>query len=162
VCGDLTETQCDPGPLEANRFYYWQVIAKNDCGQVNGPIWSFDTGTPAVSYHLVITERDPASGVVQIDPAPQDPNDMQFPQGSLVTLTASPAEGKSFKWWKVYDPNHPGDANYVVMDFNNPTTILMDADRKVDVIFKCGSSAGLFLPMMLGVLGLLAAAKRKR
>ncbi|UCF42388.1 MAG: DUF5011 domain-containing protein [Planctomycetota bacterium] len=40
---DLCELRCEPGLLEACTTYYWQVAAKNDCGETYGDIWSFTT-----------------------------------------------------------------------------------------------------------------------
>ena len=100
-------------------------------------------------------------GSVQVDPnAPNLPADLH-PAGSEVTLTATPIEGKGLKHWQVFDPNHPGDANYAAIDANNPITLLMDTDREVTAVFKCGSSVGPLLPMMLGVLGLVVWVKRR-
>lgn len=45
ICQDVTVPSCDPGRLEGKTTYYWQVIAKNCCGQTPGPIWSFTTCT---------------------------------------------------------------------------------------------------------------------
>ena len=87
-----------------------------------------------------------------------------------VTLNAMPIQGKSLKHWIVYDPNYPGDANHITVvenpaDPNDPNynrlTIVMDADREVTAIFKCGSGAGLMLPMVLGVLGLFVWVRRR-
>ncbi|RLD60366.1 MAG: hypothetical protein DRJ05_04775 [Bacteroidetes bacterium] len=33
----------DPGTMDFNTTYYWQVIAKNTVDEVSGPIWSFNT-----------------------------------------------------------------------------------------------------------------------
>jgi len=39
-----------PAALAANTTYYWQIVAYNDAGATNGPVWSFTTtdggGTP--------------------------------------------------------------------------------------------------------------------
>jgi formylglycine-generating enzyme required for sulfatase activity len=43
ICSDVNEPNCNPGPLELCTPYYWQVIAKNSCGQRSGEIWSFTT-----------------------------------------------------------------------------------------------------------------------
>lgn len=48
VSGDINESSCDPTPdpnetLNGNTMYYWQVVAKNDCNQTQGPVWSFTT-----------------------------------------------------------------------------------------------------------------------
>jgi hypothetical protein len=41
ICSDVNEPNCNPGPLELCTPYFWQVIAKNSCGQTPGEIWSF-------------------------------------------------------------------------------------------------------------------------
>ena len=43
VCSNLSEPGCDPGPLEPCMKYYWQVVAKNCCGQTAGEVWEFTT-----------------------------------------------------------------------------------------------------------------------
>ena len=84
-----------------------------------------------------------------------------YPAGTSVTLTAEPAEGRSFLRWRLYDPNYPADLNHATEDTNNPITICMSADREVDAAFsRCGSGMGPLLPMVLGVLGLIALVRR--
>ena len=73
-----------------------------------------------------------------------------------------PTEGKAFKMWKIFDPNHPGDANYVTQDSNAALYLTMDADYEIQAVFKCGSSAGPVLPMILVMLGLLAVSRHTR
>ncbi|MBN1341641.1 MAG: FG-GAP repeat protein, partial [Phycisphaerae bacterium] len=105
-------------------------------------------------------------GTVALDP--NDPNlpPYTYPIGAELALTAIPVEGEEFKCWKIYDPNFPGDANYVALDSNLTTTITMAADREVTAQFKlggnCGSGAGPMLLTMLGMLGLFAVARRWR
>jgi len=44
--GFLTTTAtptCDPGSLLYGTTYYWKVVAKNACGEIAGPLWSFKT-----------------------------------------------------------------------------------------------------------------------
>lgn len=43
ICPDVVVSWCDPGPLECAMTYYWRVVAKNECGETSGPIWSFTT-----------------------------------------------------------------------------------------------------------------------
>jgi hypothetical protein len=38
------ERTCDPGPLQPNTEYFWQVIADVCCDATAGPIWTFTTG----------------------------------------------------------------------------------------------------------------------
>jgi len=100
-------------------------------------------------------------GSVQVDPNdPNLPADLH-PAGIEVTLTATPIEGKGLKHWQIFDPNHPGDANHAAIDANNPITLLMDTDREVTAVFKCGSSIGPLMLVILGVLGLSVWARRR-
>ena len=88
--------------------------------------------------------------VVQVDP--------NFPRyfepNAVATLTAEPTGDRAFSHWDVYDPTHPGDANHVVVDTNNPISVLMTGDRQVVAVFKCGAAPGHLLG--LGVIGLAA------
>jgi hypothetical protein len=44
VCGDVETQTCRVGPLDFCARYYWQVVAKNACGETTaGPVWSFRT-----------------------------------------------------------------------------------------------------------------------
>lgn len=43
ICSDVVVPWCEPGPLEPGTTYYWKVVAKNHCGQTEGPVWSFTT-----------------------------------------------------------------------------------------------------------------------
>lgn len=83
-----------------------------------------------------------------------EPNWPTYPEGTPVTLTAQPGEGRSFAEWHLDDPNHPDDDNYVLLDTNNPIAVEMTCDRHVTAVFRCGTSA--ILP--LAVAGLLGGA----
>jgi len=115
---------------------------------------------PDVNYVLTLKIANDPWGDVALDPEPNDPNLLEYSAGTLVTLTAEPVGNKSFKKWKLWDPN---DANYFVIDTNNPITIVMSADRKVKAVFKCGGGGmAPLLATMLGVLGLHVLARRRR
>jgi hypothetical protein len=145
-------------------------------GGHNGNFWDSLTGTAAIydgtdpnlTYNmsdLNLTIKNPSAGQVQLNPAPYDPNFPQYADGTPVELTAVPEPNKGFKWWKIYDPNHPGDGNHVVKDTNTQTTIIMNADYDVTAVFTCSSGSSevlLLLPLMLAMLAILAAARRLR
>ena len=79
-----------------------------------------------------------------------DPNLPEYPPNALVTLTAVPNPDRDFRHWEIYDPNFPGDANHARIDSNTAVTIVMNADRDVTAVFKCGSgSVGYFLALSL-------------
>jgi hypothetical protein len=123
-------------------------------------------------YALTVNRGNDVQGEVHISPEPDDPNlptyapdelDLpRYPAGTEVTLTATTVEHRHFSHWNVYDPNHPGDANYAVADSNNPITPVMDANQEVTFYFKCGSGLTPLLPMIVGVMGLAGFARRRR
>jgi len=117
---------------------------------------------PDVDYALTLDVRNDGMGYVQIDPEPNDANQPVYAAGTVLTLLGVPNDGKKLDHWEIYDPNHPGDANYFAIDSNNPIIVVMDADRDVTAAFKCGSGAGPLLPMTLGVLGFSVWTRRRR
>lgn len=138
------------------------VYGINNSGQIVGSAWK-DGHQHGVllmpsSYALSITVVNPSWGQVRVEP--DSPN---YPPNTVVTLSATPIEGKTFKHWQLYDPSYPGDSNYAVPDSNLSTTIVMDADRQVTAVFKCGSGpVSLVVPLVLGVLSLFVLARRRQ
>jgi len=92
-----------------------------------------------------------------------DPNLARYFVGRTVTLTALPDDGIAFKKWRLYDPNHPNDPNYIVTDANNPLALVMTADRQVVAVFRCAPGGGMLpmLSVMLATLGLFVLLRRK-
>ena len=113
-------------------------------------------------YGLTLTVRNDQMGEIALDPEPWDANAPIYRADTTVTLTATPIEGKSFKCWEIFDPNHPGDPNYAVIDSNASTTILMDTHREVTASFTCGSELGPMLPTLTVMLGAYAMVLRRR
>lgn len=100
----------------------------------------------AADNMLTIRHLTPLWGDIEPDPQPGNPN-MPWPYhpNTAVTLTGQPFEGKYFKHWTVYDPEHPGDANYAAIDANNSITIVMDRDREIGATFTNHLGAGTAL-----------------
>lgn len=96
-------------------------------------------------------------GTVQVEP-----NYPTYAEGSEVTLTAEPIEGREFSQWELYDPNHPNDSNYSTTDTNSVVHVVMMTDRAVTAIFKCGSPLGLspFVALSAGALAVIARRRR--
>ncbi len=112
-----------------------------------------------ISYELTVTiaKSDWAGwGTVTVEP-----NLPTYILGKSVTLTAHPNPGIAFKKWKLYEPNHAGDANYMTSDPNNPITIVMTGHREVKAVFRCANGVEPVLAITLGVLGLYALARRR-
>ncbi len=124
---------------------------------------AFDFAAAANAYTIDVTCKKPNQGSVTLSPDPSDPNipDYGYPSGTEVTLTAEPNGGKVFKTWKIYDPNHPGDANYMVTDANNPITIVMNGDYDVTAVFKCGGGVGEAMPPLVIGAAILALVSRR-
>jgi len=146
----------------------------NDAGQIVGGGTSASAGggsrafllNPPSTYTLTITiEGGPPCypwGYVETDP--YDPNG-EYPAGTEVALEAIPRGWKVFEHWEIYDPNHPGDANYVEISGRNPISIVMDADRDVTAVFArelCGDGAGQMLPVVLLMTGFCGFVSRRR
>ena len=111
-------------------------------------------------YALSLEVDNAHMGTIEMEPdEPSEPPHLYRP-GTEVTLTAVPDQGKSFRYWKVYDPNHPGDANYIELDANTVLHLTMDADWEVEAAFKCGGGVGLMFP--LSVAAGLALMRRRR
>jgi len=116
---------------------------------------------PVTLRTLTLTETNGPWGDVQIAPEPNDANNIQFPEGTAVTLTAQPIEGKAFRQWEIYDPNYPDDVNHAVIDANLSTTIFMDTDMHVNAAFKCGSGVWLLLPMVVAAIPLFLLIRQR-
>mgnify|MGYP000561554796 CR=1 FL=1 len=129
----------------------WSVRVRTCASWISGQI--------AEMMSLTVTIVNDLWGDVVLDPEPTDPNAPEYPAGIRVTLRAVPVPDKAFKYWTLYDPNHPDDANYAVLDANTVTTVLMDTDREVEAAFSCGSST---MPLLTLFLPLAAAVRIRR
>ena len=115
-------------------------------------------------HMLTVTVVNASWGHVELSPEPNDANLPQYAEGTTVMLTAvldSNNANHMFSHWDVYDPNYPGDTNHAVIDGNNPLTIVMDADREVTAVFKCGSSAGVLLLPAIMLMAFTLIRRRK-
>ncbi len=104
---------------------------------------------------LTVKEINGSLGEVVLDPPPSDANAPTYPPGTQVLLLSVPIDGDAFSHWEIQDPNHPGDANYVVIDANNPLLIVLDADRCVTAVFRCGTGLAWWavpITVLLGVI----------
>lgn len=104
---------------------------------------------PGLYCTLTITAVNGQWGQVQLDPEPNDANQPTYEVGTVITLTAVPMEGRVFAEWRIYDPNRPGDANYVTTDTNDTLAIAMNDDYEIDAVFRCGSSVRNAFPYLL-------------
>jgi len=152
-------------PNQCRSFSHWEGEVPGGHETDNPLIITMDSDKDITAvftwpnYILTYDIVNPLWGSVH--PVPFEPNYV-YSACTEVTLNAQPIPPRGFKHWIIYDPNHCGDANYAVFDSNNPITIVMMADREVTAVFKCGSSMGPMLPIMLvGLLGLGVLRRRR-
>lgn len=87
ICRNLTAPTCDPGPLEYNTRYTWQVVAIDSAGaRQEGPVWSFTTLPVAPTVHYVAFDGD-CGGMTPCYAVIQDAVDAAIP-GSEVLVAA--------------------------------------------------------------------------
>ncbi len=109
-----------------------------------------DMGADEVATLSVLITKHRDFGEISVDPvlANYGPN-------TLVTLTATVQEDRCWDGWS-------GDVDPADR-FTNPLTITVDSPPMViETGFNCGLGAGPMLPLMLGVLGLVAVVRRRR
>jgi len=110
---------------------------------------------------LTLSVINGSRGAVTLNPEPGNADAPTYPAGTVVTLTATPIEGRSFRQWEVYDPNYPSDAGHAIIDANTTLTLVMDTDKQVAAVFEGGSSVPC-LPGLLFVIGLGVIAWPRR
>jgi len=110
---------------------------------------------------LTLNVKNGTRDHVGIEPQPTDRNQPEFPAGIEVVLTADPNGDKVWSRWKVFDPNHPDDANYIATDTNAVLYLTMDADWRVKAIFKCGSGLGVLGPVVVIGIPICGFAARR-
>jgi hypothetical protein len=142
------------------------VVGQAVVGVMTGPNYVLEAGiVPCLFaghgvYTLQLTIAHDYWGTVTVEP-----NLAKYGPNAIVTLTAVPIQGKSFSEWDIYDPNYPGNSYRMVIDANLTTRIVMNADRQVTAVFKCGSGMDEALPLLvvgLASLGLGARRLRRR
>ena len=157
---------CPEGMTTVGTGEYIGVPADVAFKQIEARTGVFDPNNPG---SLSLTVSNDHMGTITIDPdllddPNGDPNDLsllrRYTNGTEIVLVAEPLSGKSFKGWIIYDPNHPGDANYTTQDTNAALYLTMDADWEVDAGFKCGGGVPPFIAMTLLALAMGVVLRR--
>lgn len=148
---------------DPNADYAGETDIDGQC-RANGPAdIGADEVWPNVVHALDVVIVNSPFGSVSFDPIPSDANTPAYPAGTIVTLLAEPTPGRAFGGWKVYDPNYPGDPNHVSADANALLTLVMDGERQVEAVFKCGTGVGPMLTLLaIGVLCLSRPLGRQK
>ena len=84
---DLNEPQCFVSGLDCNTTYFWKVVARNECGKTEGPIWSFKTLTSTAMLRRVIDEKhqliDRISQLLEAEAAACEDLDSRLQNGGI-------------------------------------------------------------------------------
>ncbi len=164
---EMSTVQLEANPAGYRNFLRWEGDVPGGSSTQN-PIDITMDGDKNISavfewpvYNLSLSEVNGMWGITTVDPYLMGYN---YQAGQEVTLTAIPEGGREFSHWVVYDPNHPGDANFAIHDANSPIlTIVMMADREVEAVYACGSGIDMALPLLvLGLTGCWFVAGRLR
>jgi len=95
TCDDVYSTTCDPGTLDYEAHYYWQVVANGLNGPSDGPVWDFTTGPcidpPAIPY----------------DPSPADGTTDVSINGDLSWSGGHPCPGEAVTYTVYFDTSDP-------------------------------------------------------
>ena len=63
ICNDAPSVFCDPGTLNYETHYYWQVVARDEHGATTtGPVWDFTTSSPPNNPPNIPSNPSPADG----------------------------------------------------------------------------------------------------
>jgi hypothetical protein len=63
VCNNASSAICDPGTLDHDTHYYWQVVARDEHGATTtGPVWDFTTQSTPNSPPHTPSNPSPADG----------------------------------------------------------------------------------------------------
>lgn len=140
VCDEVATTSCNPGTLNPNTVYFWQVTASNGSGhETDGPVWSFTTLNRVPNAPVASSPANGATGVslaptlswTGSDPDPGDTltYDVFFgttnpPTGSPicndVTATTCPLSGLAVLttyYWKVTATDNHGLSTSTISSF---------------------------------------------
>jgi len=90
VASGLTDTQCMVGPLALGTQYFWQVVARNNCGQTPSPTWSFTTvGAPIILVENNVLVPADKNGQADVQFADIDLGSLD-PCGGALVATMNP------------------------------------------------------------------------
>ncbi|MFC1995017.1 IPT/TIG domain-containing protein [Chloroflexota bacterium] len=113
-------TTYDPGILSYNTKYYWKIVAIDSQGASTiGAMWDFTAAGQLINHTLQVTVSPPGSGYVT-----KSPNLAVYPNGTVVTLTATASSGYDFSHWS---GNAGGNST--------STTVTMNANKSATANF---------------------------
>jgi hypothetical protein len=112
IADDIPDTTCNPGTLDFNTTYYWQVDENTAGGTITGDVWSFST----------VWLKEPVGTVFTF-------------QGRLLDDNVA-ADGVYDFQFKLFDSEHEGFGNQKGGDVNTPDVDVIDGYFTVELDFR--------------------------
>ena len=116
VSDDQLQTTYDPGTMEYDTQYYWQIIAIDNLGEsTTGPVWEFTTRPPPDNPPYTPSNPSPSNGAIDCD----------------INIDLS---------WTGGDPDPEDTVVYdIYLDANNPNPTTKIADDQTETTFDPGA-----------------------
>ncbi len=108
ICDDVSSATCDPGILDYNTHYYWQVAANGLNGPSDGPVWDF------------LTTSCPDPPTTPYNPSPADGATGVSINADLSWSGEHPCPGESVTYDVYFDTSDP-PTTLICDDVSSPT-----------------------------------------
>ncbi len=131
---NVTDSSYDVGTLSYSSTYYWKIVAKNSCGEIDGPEWNFETeaspSSPKIGYLRkgVWNELDHDLYIYSAPSRVDDlgtliASDYNSPDGTTVGITAIDIDGDGVEEIAYLRSGPWSEFDYALYIYSAPTSV---------------------------------------